>query len=70
MNRKATAAAGKRKQASSRVPVTVRLPETVIKQIDRDLTHRDIPLSRNTWLHEAVLEKLKRNGQGGINGSE
>jgi hypothetical protein len=58
-----------RKQLSERVPITVRMPEDVIKRIDRQLAHRDVPLSRNNWLLEAAIEKLRKNGNGESNGS-
>jgi hypothetical protein len=52
------------------MPVTIRLPEDVIKQIDKDLDQRDIPLSRNNWLLEAAIEKLGRGGSRGSNGAQ
>ena len=52
-----------------RVPVTLRLPEHVLEQIDRQLDHRDIPLSRNNWLLEAAIEKLRRSdAEGSLEG--
>ncbi len=56
--------------AATRVPVTVRLPERVVQQIDRELDQRDVPISRNSWLLEAALEKLRKNNVGGNNGSQ
>jgi hypothetical protein len=58
-----------KKKALFRKPVTIRLPEDVVKRIDRDLDRRDIPLSRNNWLLEAAIEKLRRNGSGERNGA-
>jgi len=52
------------------VPVTVRIPQSVVEQIDEDLDHRDIPQSRNNWIIEAAVEKLRRNSVGGSNGSQ
>lgn len=52
-----------------RVPVTIRLPEDVINQIDQDLEQRDIPLSRNNWLLEAAIEKLRKGVSGGSHGA-
>ena len=54
----------------TRVPITVRLPENVIKQIDQELDQRDVPLSRNNWLLEAAIEKLRKNGTGGSRGAQ
>lgn len=56
--------------AATRVPVTIRLPETVVRQIDQELDQRDVPLSRNNWLLEAALEKLRKNSAGGSHGSQ
>lgn len=53
-----------------RVPVTVRLPENLVKQIDQELDDRDVPLSRNNWLLEAAIEKLRKNGAGGPHGAK
>jgi len=68
MNRKPSTSA-KRRPAASRVPVTVRLPAAVVQSIDKDLHHRDVPLSRNNWLLEAAIEKLRRSA-GGQNGAK
>ena len=64
-----------RKTASSkveyaRVPVTVRLPKNVVQKIDEELDQREIPLSRNNWLLEAAIEKLRKNGTGGSDGTQ
>jgi metal-responsive CopG/Arc/MetJ family transcriptional regulator len=48
------------------VPVTIRLPERVVREIDEDLEQRMIPVSRNNWLLEAAIEKLQRNGSKGV----
>jgi hypothetical protein len=70
MSRKTTNGSGKRRPAPARVPVTIRLPEHLIKQIDKDLDERDIPLSRNNWLLEAAVEKLRKSGSGGSHGAK
>jgi hypothetical protein len=59
-----------RQTAATRVPVTVRLPENVVQQIDQELDQRDVPLSRNNWLLEAALEKLRKSSAGGSHGSQ
>ena len=46
--------------ARDRVAVTVRVPEPLLRRIDRYLEKRDIPISRNNWLLEAAVEKLDR----------
>jgi hypothetical protein len=71
MNRKAsTNGSVKKRPASARVPLTIRLPETVIKRIDEELGRRDVPLSRNNWLLEAAIEKLRKAGSGGSHGAK
>ncbi len=70
MKRKATNGGSKHKRIPARVPVTVRLPENVIRQIDQDLDQRDVPLSRNNWLLEAAIEKLRKNGSGDPHGAK
>jgi hypothetical protein len=70
MKRKAGDSKLKKRQPTPRVPVTVRLPEAIVQQIDQALDHRDVPLSRNTWLLEAAVEKLKRAEQGGTDGTQ
>ena len=50
--------------------VSFRLPEDLINQIDEDLGQRDVPLSRNNWLLEAAIEKLRKGGSGGSHGAK
>ena len=54
----------------ARVPITIRLPENVVNQIDLDLGQRDVPLSRNNWLLEAALEKLRKRDAGESHGAK
>ncbi len=70
MNRKAGNGSLKRRAVSSRVPVTVRLPEDVIVRINQQLDDRDIPLSRNNWFLEAAIEKLRRSDAEGSHGKK
>lgn len=60
----------KRNSAVPRVPLTVRLPETLVSAIDRNLQGRAVPVSRNNWLIEAAIEKLERDGLKGTHGSK
>jgi hypothetical protein len=53
-----------------RIPVTVRLPEDLITRIDEDLHHRDVPLSRNNWLLEAAIQKLRSPASVGSHGTK
>jgi hypothetical protein len=58
------------KRPTSRVPLTVRLPQNVVNRIDKELNQRDIPLSRNNWLLEAAIEKLRKSGSGEPHGAK
>ena len=69
MKRKASNG-GQKRPVSMRVPVTVRLPENLVKRIDEELYQRDVPLSRNNWFLEAAIEKLRNSGSGGSNGTK
>ncbi|HEV8238595.1 MAG TPA: hypothetical protein VGS57_04445 [Thermoanaerobaculia bacterium] len=70
MRRKALSNGSRRRSALRRVPVTIRLPDDVVARIDQDLGRRDIPLSRNNWLLEAAIEKLRRSETGGPHGAK
>jgi hypothetical protein len=70
MNRKSNNGSSRRRATATRVPVTVRLPEDVVERIDQELGDRDIPLSRNNWLLEAAIEKLRRSATGGSHGAK
>lgn len=70
MKRKAISNGSRRRHAPRRVPVTIRLPDDVVARIDQDLGGRDIPLSRNNWLLEAAIEKLRRSETGGPHGAK
>jgi len=70
MNREASNGSSKRKSPKARVPVTVRLPEQVVKKIDQELGQRDVPLSRNNWLLEAAIEKLRKKASGSSNAAK
>jgi hypothetical protein len=60
----------KRRPAASRVPVTIRLPEQIVAQVDEEREGREVPVSRNNWLFEAVVEKLRRHDTGGRHGTQ
>jgi len=70
MNRRPNNGSSKRHPSSARVPVTVRLPEDLVKKIDRELDERDVPLSRNNWFFEAVIEKLRKSHSGDPHGTK
>ena len=69
MKQKPNGGAANKRKALPRVPVMVRLPEDVVRRIDDELDGRDVPLSRNNWFLEAVIEKLRRNGSGERHGA-
>lgn len=48
----------------SRVPVTIRIPEAILKEIDNKVEQEELPISRNHWIVEALMEKLKKNHNG------
>jgi hypothetical protein len=70
MNRGVSPTMSRRKQTAQRVPVTIRIPKQVVQEIDLDLERRAVPVSRNNWLLEAAIEKLRRTDSGGSNGSK
>ncbi len=41
-------------------PVTIRVPEPLLDEIDECIRKLKVPISRNTWLLEAAVEKLHR----------
>lgn len=47
-----------------RVPVTVRIPGHILQRIDASLGQEDVPVSRNHWIIEALVEKLRRTDAG------
>lgn len=48
---------------SAEVRVTVRLAAEMLAQIDSVLSGRKLKMPRNTWLCEAILEKLERDSK-------
>jgi len=45
-------------------PVTIRVPEPLLDEIDECIRKLKVPISRNTWLLEAAVEKLHRRQEG------
>ena len=43
------------------VPVTLRIPSTLLNRVDEYLKNQLVPLPRHTWILEAVREKLERS---------
>lgn len=70
MNRSTAQKMAKRRPATTRVAVTIRLPEDIVEKIDSELELREVPISRNNWLLEAAIEKLHRNNLRESNGTQ
>ncbi len=60
----------RRKPSATRIPVTIRIPEEIVHKIDLDLERRPVPVSRNNWILEAAIEKLRKSSPGDANGTE
>ena len=57
----------KRRHEQSNDPtttLTVRLPRSLVEDIDRNRQDRAVHVPRNTWIAEAVVEKLDRAQDG------
>ena len=50
--------------ASGRVSVTLRIPGRILDQIDASLDREDVPVSRNHWIIEALVQRLRRTQSG------
>ena len=48
--------------------LTVRVPRALVSDIDQERKARAVRVPRNTWILEAVVEKLDREKQGLLNG--
>lgn len=48
--------------------LTVRVPRALVSDIDHERKARAVRVPRNTWILEAVVEKLDREKQGLHNG--
>lgn len=42
------------------IPVMLRLPPTMLANVDEAVQARLVPTARTTWIMEAIVEKLKR----------
>lgn len=45
-------------------PVSIRVPKAVLEKVDASLESGDIPLSRNVWINQAILNRLKEEEEG------
>ena len=46
--------------------LTVRVPQAIVSDIDSELQTRAVRVPRNTWILEAVVEKLDRERSHGV----
>ncbi len=53
----------KPQQVEKKIPVQLRLPQTLIDVIDDHRNQRLVRVSRHTWFLEAIEEKLRREEQ-------
>jgi hypothetical protein len=40
--------------------ILIRIPNNLLDRVDTDLSSRPLKMPRNTWILEAILEKLER----------
>lgn len=50
--------------------LTVRVPRALVSDIDHERKARAVRVPRNTWILEAVVEKLDREKRGLRNGTQ
>lgn len=50
--------------------LTVRVPRTLVSDIDHERKARAVRVPRNTWILEAVVEKLAREMRNPRNGAD
>lgn len=43
-------------------PVIQRIPEDILKRVDEAVAGRRVKTSRNTWINEAILDLLEKEG--------
>lgn len=43
-------------------PVILRIPKSILKRVDGAVSARRVKTSRNTWIIEAILDKLEAEG--------
>jgi hypothetical protein len=64
----ANKSASRRKNGDGRITLTVRVPKSVLQQIDDDIAAELVPVSRNNWLVEAAVRKLRKKIAEGKDG--
>ncbi len=56
---------GSRKLEDDVAAVTIRIPRAIVNDIDSERTARTVKVPRNTWILEALVEKLRRERKNG-----
>lgn len=51
---------GSRKLEEDVAAVTIRVPRAIVNDIDTERIARSVKVPRNTWIFEALVEKLRR----------
>ncbi len=49
-----------KKDEAGNQKILIRIPNALLDRVDTDLTTRPLKTPRNTWILEAILEKLDR----------
>jgi uncharacterized membrane protein len=50
-------------QKAENQKILIRIPNTLLDRVDTDLSTRPLKTPRNTWILEAILEKLERKSK-------
>src|SRR6266404_3836951 len=56
---------GSRKLEEDVAAVTIRVPRAIVSDIDSERISRSVKVPRNTWILEALVEKLQRSRKSG-----
>jgi hypothetical protein len=56
---------GSRKLEDDVAALTIRVPRAIVNDIDTERVARSVKVPRNTWILEALVEKLQRGRKSG-----
>lgn len=56
---------GPRRLENDVAALTIRVPRGIVSDIDSDRIARSVKVPRNTWILEALVEKLQRDRKNG-----
>ena len=56
---------GSRKLDEDVAALTIRVPRAIVSDIDSERIARSVKVPRNTWILEALVEKLQRSRKNG-----